>query len=250
MNLLDVTPRPPTHDRMSIRGADAEALRQFWYRDALHVLVPHRADFVVRQFGVSAPFSSGGSTLLNHVVCVLTMCAQKQMFWIATRRVVASVAHKAGIVYLDRTARQLIRHAMRVCGSTAKPKLSITISADVADPQPTSLGFLNARPESSRCVGALVVVAAFLGAVLGFLRSDPRHRLAASLARRRHAVSSNSDSAFGVARMRTEATDFTRASHELQPTGDARAFHLRWIFPKPLMAFLIALKSERHICQV
>jgi hypothetical protein len=188
------------------------------------------------------------SLLGQHVVRILSVCAEKQVFRIAARRIVAAVAHEARIIFRYLAERQFVGYAMGMGRSAVQPEFPVAVCSDVADPLPASIRLLYARPEPSRGVGAFVIVAAFLRTVLSDLRDAVGHQRSASSARLRDTSRANTDPAIRVAPMRAEATDLARPPHEVDPARNADAFSLRRVV---LSESLVPLhKHVSHICLV
>ncbi len=185
------------------------------------------------------------SLLGQHVVRILSVCAEKQVFRIAARRIVAAVAHEARIIFRYLAERQFVGYAMGMCCSAVQPEFPVAVCSDVADPLPASIGLLNAWPEPSRGVGAFVIVAAFLRTVL---RDAVCHQRSASSARLRDTSRANTDPAIRVAPMRAEAAGFAWSSHEVRPASHADAFNLRRVVLSESLVPLYEYVS--HICLV
>ena len=188
------------------------------------------------------------TALPHHVVGVLLMRSKEQMIWVAARRIVTSVADKARVVLGDWTVRQFVSNPVSMRGAAPQPEFAVAITAYIADPRPATICLVDARPEASRRIGSLIVIAAFLRAVLPDLRDAVRHQCAATLARLCNAARPNANAAIAVATMRAEAAHFARPALELHSAGDTRALHLRRVvLAEALVAFLEPLQFGRHI---
>jgi len=168
-------------------------------------------------------FAVAMTALANHVVRVFAMCAEEQMVWTYTRRIIAAVADEARIAFQNLPIGQFVGDAMGVMRAPTKPELAVSIGADIPTPQPAPIEtLLDAGPKALVRIGALVVIAACLRAVLADLRHEVSHCLAAAGARSSDFFGANT-SRLCVARVRTETTRLAWSAAELCSTGYARA---------------------------
>ena len=188
------------------------------------------------------------ASLAHHVGMVVLGRPKEQMLRVAARRIVAVVANKARVVAGYWAVRQFKGNAMRVSGASVQPELAVSVGADVANPQPAAIRLLHAWPKARSGIGAFVIVAAFLGAVLADLRDAVSHQHAAARAWFRHAPRPDSNSTIAVTAVRAKAAGLAGTPHEFHAACDACAFDLgRVVLPETYMALLVSLQSERHI---
>lgn len=122
---------------------------------------------------IAGALSRGGiSTLPNHIGRVLPVSPEPEVVWVAAQWRVARVADKARVVGWNLAFRKFVGNATGMHRAAVKPELPVAVTADVAQPWPALVGAsaIDARPESLCGIGALVVIAAPLRAVLADLR--------------------------------------------------------------------------------
>lgn len=193
---------------------------------------------------------TNAATFRDHVPRVVEVRAEKQMVRANTERRVASMTcHEA---FGNRPVSDFPCGAMGVRRGALVPKLAVPVGANRATPEPAriAVGFLNAWPQAVTWFRELCGIGACTRAIATDLGGGFLKQHAALFARLGDAFASNADPALGIARVTAVATDFTGSAHEFHAAGDAGAVHLWRVFAEPLMALLVSLESNRHICRV
>lgn len=220
-------PNSPERDRRNMANRNAVIGGDRYERSASCAVITNAENISLRQFRTAMRDPSSLTPFADHVCRVFFRCAKKEMVRATAQRRIAMMTDNSWIIIRDRSIRQFICDAMGFDGSSTKPEFAVASRIDSRDPHPTTVSLADARPEPSRGIGALVIIAAYLRAVLTNLRDEIHHHLSASSAGFCNLAWPNTSAVFDIARMSTETTGFTGTSHKVAATGDANTLNLR-----------------------